>query len=151
MRCRPQFLTATDSLLSDRWTLQSGAILFVGGGRCLGIRMLLNELVRFKIQVSTSYQVLVGVSITCLCSPREALGYSSYISGSPLFQFLFSPRAVGSCSQHGTSVTCACRGRGHSVGLAMFLHRRVKQSGRGLSKEDWGWKEKRFVCSNHYI
>lgn len=90
--------------------------------------MLLKGLVHFKVQMSTSYQLLVGVSVTYLYSPREVLGYSSYISSSPLFQFTFSPRAVGSCSQRGTSVTCACRGRGHSAGLPILLHESALQS-----------------------
>lgn len=127
MRCRPPFLTATHSLLSNRWTLQSVEILFVRGGGVWG-KMLLKGLVRFKIQVSSSYQVLVGVSITYLYSPREALGYSSYILSSLLFQFPFSPRAVGSCSQCGTSVPCACRGRGYSAGLPVLLHVSALQS-----------------------
>lgn len=133
VRCRPPFLTATYSLLSNRWTLQSVEILFVRGGGVWG-KMLLKGLVRFKIQVSSSYQVLVGASITYLYSPREALGYSSYILSSPLFQFPFSPRAVGSCSQRGTSVTCACRGRGHSAGLPVLLHESALQSEAGQQR-----------------
>lgn len=154
MRCRPPFLTATYSLLSNRWTLQSVEILFVRGGGVWG-KMLLKGLVRFKIQVSSSYQVLVGASITYLYSPREALGYSSYILSSPLFQFPFSPRAVG-----GAALSVApqwhvpAEAEGTLLGClfsCMSLLCRVKQSSRGLSKENWGWKEKRFVCSNHYI
>lgn len=53
--------------------------------------MLLERARGFKVQVSTSFQVLVGASITYPCSPREALGYCSHTSSSSLFPSLFSP------------------------------------------------------------
>lgn len=138
VRCRPQFLSATYSLLSNRWTLQSIEILFVRGGGVWG-KMLLKVLVHFKIQVSSSYQVLVGASITYLYSPRKALGYSSYILSSPLFQFPFSPRAVGAALSVAPQCRVPAEAEGTLLGCpfsCMSLLCRVKQSSRGLSKED---------------
>lgn len=122
-------------------------------GRDLSGEKNVPEEVDFKVQVTNSFQVLVGASITYPYPPWEPFdtivkfqdhpSCNSYLAQYALF-------SVGWCSKAGPSVTRVCWGRGYLSGLnnifswADLLHRR-KQSSSRLLKEDF-WLKRKEVC-----